>query len=96
MSDTEDTANELKTIALEMETISDEAECAGLDMSEYDEYGFPPEHRERIGRAMDVWSCACDDLARSFKEVAAIAKEIADAVSPRKGESDVPALRRPE
>lgn len=67
---------DMADLAREMEHAADEADHTGLCMDEYEEFGFPPEHKDRVRWAMSKWANGCCDLRQAAKEMADILKEI--------------------
>lgn len=67
---------EMHEIASEMEDVSDTAECKGLDMDEYGEYGFPDEKRRAVLLAMNHWETGCFHLAEAARLMRSVAVDV--------------------
>jgi hypothetical protein len=67
---------DMRDLTHEMETVSDEAETRGLDMSEYTECGFPESHRGRVELAMNHWETGGYHLAEAVKVMKTITDEV--------------------
>jgi hypothetical protein len=67
---------DMTNIAKEMESMANGVDGTGLAMEEYEEYGFPASHRQRVQFVMDRWENGCCDLEQAAKEMAEIAAEV--------------------